>query len=248
MKTIKGNMFLVTLLSLVSIITAQSPEYDIDSLTSIYLIAFGAGIIAAVMAWKWYFSTFSKPPILLWFGFGMVSELIIKWLKLSLNPSINSEPELMIALLQVISAAFFLTGLWAFLCTRWIKANPELSKKFLLVLSIVVMFLLAYGVYKGEPGHETMVVYAIYVLTSFWMLLYVFITLMALYAYIRTDEMMLAWFSAGFSMMVFASWYRILFIQETLLPEQQVVSSLLPLITSICYIIGVYAFQKAGKN
>jgi hypothetical protein len=92
-----------------------------------------------------------------------------------------------------------------------------------------------------------MLAYAIYVLTAFWMLLYIFITMMALYAYIRTDEMMLAWFSAGFAMMVFTSWYRLLFLQEALLPEQRMVSSLLPLITSVCYIIGVYIFQRAGK-
>jgi hypothetical protein len=189
----------------------------------------------------------SKPPVLLWLGFGMISELIIKWLELSLKPTQNSPPELLVAALQVISGAFFLTGLWAFLCTRWIKASPHLSKQFLLVLALVIAFLLGYGVYTGQSGTDSMIKYAIYTLTAFWMLLYIFITLMALYSYIRTDEMMLAWFSAGFSMMVFASWYRLLYFQEALLPEQQFVSSLLPLINSICYITGVYLFQRAGK-
>lgn len=224
---------------------AQSGE-SVD-LTTIRLVALATGIIAAVMAWRWYFSSLSKPPVLLWFGFGMVAELLIKWFYLSLNPATNSPAELLIAGLQVASGAFFLTGLWAFLCTRWIKASPNLSKQFLLILTVVIASLLLYGVLNGRSGDSSMVMYAIYVMTSFWMLLYVFITLMALYAYIRTDEMMLAWFAAGFSMMVFASWYRLLFIQENLLPEQQIVSSLLPLINSICYIIGVFLFQRAGK-
>jgi hypothetical protein len=240
-------MPIILLLAVISSIAYAQNDETVMDLTMIRLVALLTGIIAAVMAWRWYFSSLSKPPILLWFGFGMVSELLIKWFYLSLSPAANSPAELLIAGLQVASGAFFLTGLWAFLCTRWIKANPALSKQFLLILALVIAGLLFYGVMNGRSGDASMIIYAIYVMTSFWMLLYVFITLMALYAYIRTDEMMLAWFSAGFSMMVFASWYRLLFVQEALLPEQQVVSSLLPLINSVCYIVGVFLFQRAGK-
>jgi hypothetical protein len=237
---------ITTLLLITTLVFAQLTVPLID-LTTIRLIALATGIIAAGMAWKWYFSTFSKPPVLLWLGFGMISDLLIKWFNLSLSPAPNTPPELLVAALQVISGAFFLIGLWAFLCTRWVKANANLSKQFLLVLAVVILGLFAYGFFNGQPGEPSMIVYAIYTLTAFWMLLYIFITIMALYAYIRTDEMMLAWFAAGFSMMVFASWYRLLYFQDTLLPEQQVVSSLLPLINSLCYIVGVYIFQRSGK-
>ena len=239
-----ASLLAMVLLPILTFAQGQPISPDIST---IRLIAVLAGIIAAGMSWKWYFSTISKPPVLLWLGFGMVCELIIKWLYLSLNPTTNSPAEVLIAALQVISGAFFLSGLWAFLCTRWLKASPSLSKQFLLILAIVILGLLGYGVLNGQSGDQTLITYAIYVLTAFWMLLYIFITLMALYSYIRTDEMMLAWFSAGFSMMVFTSWYRLLYFQDTLLPEQQIVSSLLPLINSICYIIGVYLFQRAGK-
>ncbi len=240
-------MLFAAAIVLLSTFTSAQGQPQSPDISTIRLIAVLAGVIAAGMSWKWYFSTISKPPVLLWLGFGMVCELIIKWLNLSLNPATNSPAEVLIAALQVISGAFFLSGLWAFLCTRWLKASPALSKQFLLILAIVILALLGYGVLNGQSGDQTLITYAIYVLTAFWMLLYIFITLMALYAYIRTDEMMLAWFSAGFSMMVFTSWYRLLYFQDALLPEQQLVSSLLPLINSICYIIGVYLFQRAGK-
>lgn len=240
-------MLFAAAIVLLSTFTSAQGQPQSPDISTIRLIAVLAGVIAAGMSWKWYFSTISKPPVLLWLGFGMVCELIIKWLNLSLNPTTNSPAEVLIAALQVISGAFFLSGLWAFLCTRWLKASPALSKQFLLILAIVILALLGYGVLNGQSGDQTLITYAIYVLTAFWMLLYIFITLMALYAYIRTDEMMLAWFSAGFSMMVFTSWYRLLYFQDALLPEQQLVSSLLPLINSICYIIGVYLFQRAGK-
>jgi hypothetical protein len=245
MKEGRPALFLFVIFALPILAFAQSDQ--IIDLAIIRLAALAVGIIAAALSWKWYFSTVSKPPVLLWLGIGMVSELLIKWLLITMNPQENSPPELFIAALQVVSGAFFLNGLWAFLCTRWIRASPHLAKQFLLVLSIVIIALLGYGVLLGESGNKSLITYAIYVLTAFWMLLYIFITLMALYAYIRTDEMMLAWFSAGFSMMVFASWYRLIYFQNALLPEQQIVSSLLPLLTSACYIIGVFLFQRAGK-
>ncbi len=240
-------LFVITAFLLLAAFASAQDQSQTPDLTTVRLIAVITGIIAAAMSWRWYFSTISKPPVLLWLGFGMVCELIIKWLNLSMNPEANSPAELLIASLQVVSGSFFLSGLWAFLCTRWVKASPSLSKQFLLILSFVILALLGYGVFNGQTGDQTLITYAIYVLTAFWMLLYIFITLMALYAYLRTDEMMLAWFSAGFSMMVFTSWYRLIYFQDTLLPEQQLVSSLLPLINSICYIIGVYLFQRAGK-
>ncbi|MFH0818054.1 MAG: hypothetical protein V1909_05485 [Candidatus Micrarchaeota archaeon] len=218
-----------------------------QEIATVRLIALLLGIIAAGMSWKWYFSTISKPPVLLWLGIGMVSELIIKWLNLSLNPTANTSADLIIATLQVASAACFLKGLWAFLCTRWVKAKSTLSNYFLLFLLFIIILLLGYGVMNGQSGNQSLIIYSIYVLTAFWMLLYIFITLMALYAYIRTDEMMLAWFSAGFSMMVFTSWYRLIYFQSSMLPDQVFVSSLLPLINSVCYIVGVFLFQRAGK-
>ncbi|MFH1447966.1 MAG: hypothetical protein ABIG39_03825 [Candidatus Micrarchaeota archaeon] len=247
MKVVRNLQILTLLILLTSIPYSQTPNLEQNNLIIIQLAALLVGLLAATLAWRWYFSTISKPPILLWFGVGMVSDLLIKWLNISLSPSTNSAPELLTTAVQVVSGAFFLMGLWAFLCTRWIKASPNLSKQFLLILSIVILFLLGYGVLNGQPGNEMTIAYTIYVLTAFWMLLYIFITLMSLYAYIKTDEMMLAWFSAGFSMMVFASWYRLLFVTVDLLPEQKAISSMLPLITSICYIVGVFAFQKAGK-
>ncbi|MFH1447268.1 MAG: hypothetical protein ABIG39_00235 [Candidatus Micrarchaeota archaeon] len=236
------SMFLSLLPCLV-----YAQQESVQELNILRLVALATAIIAAVMSWKWYFSTVSKPPILLWFGFGMVSELLIKWLNLTLNPEANGSSELLVAALQVVSGALFLTGLWTFLCTRWVKAKPSLAKQFLLILSVVILSLISYGVFNSQPGGQPLITYAIYVLTAFWMLLYIFITLMALYAYIRTDEMMLAWFAAGFSMMVFASWYRLLYVQTDLTQERVIVSSALPLMNSICYIIGVYLFQRAGK-
>ncbi len=246
MSSVRAPFLALSLVLITTLAFAQAQDQP-QTITNIRLISLVTGVIAAIMAWKWYFSTISKPPILLWFGFGMAAELLIKWLNLSLNPVPNSPEELLVASIQVVSGAFFLNGLWAFLCTRWIKASAATSKQFLLVLSLVILFLLGYGVMNSQTGDRNLIAYAVYVLMAFWMLLYIFITLMALYSYIRTDEMMLAWFSAGFSMMVFTSWYRLLYLQDPLLPEQQLVSSLLPLINSICYIVGVYLFQKAGK-
>ncbi|MCX6778012.1 MAG: hypothetical protein NT157_03960 [Candidatus Micrarchaeota archaeon] len=243
----RPNLPFMILAFLASVAFAQAmTSQQTDALFYLRLLSAVIAVMAALVAWLWYLRSTSRPPILLWFGMGMLAEMLIREINLFAEPSPNTPVELLVACMQVLAGAFFVMGLWLFLCTRWIRASTDRVKHFMLSMAFSIMIILALGVMTYSPASSEIIAYTIEVMTSFWSILYLFISLMALYAFARTDEKMLAWFSAGFSMMVFASWYRLL-LADTPTTGQLFVYSLLPLLTSLCFIIGVTVFHSEGK-
>lgn len=218
---------------------------EYDTLLGIRILGGLFALAAASLIWYWYLRTTSKPISMMYFGAGLLFELLIRIIKLFAWPAPASGWEFVGNLFEVLVGVCFVAGMWVLL-KKYVK-NTKVADENLLIavccFALIGVIIVTYTMLEGIGG----IPYTTPILTTFWFVLFSFVVVMAAYVYNATREKMIMWFGIGFFMLVLASIYRLFIIETPTLLGHLCIACTFQVLMSLFILIGIFSFMRSKK-